>query len=101
MKLPHNRPTIFVLGGINIDLIGITTRLHIPGETVKGDHFYTAPDGKGANQAVGGALAVTKPGAQEYMSSREEIENLMPSSNRSFRDLNYNPQTLVPPRDVL
>jgi ribokinase len=46
---------IVVLGGINMDLIGITARLANPGETVIGDNFYTAPGGKGGNQAVAAA----------------------------------------------
>ena len=50
-----NRPTVVVLGGINMDLIGVTPRLPAPGETVMGNHFYTAPGGKGANQAVAAA----------------------------------------------
>ncbi len=49
------RPTVVVLGGINMDLIGVTPRLPAPGETVMGNHFYTAPGGKGANQAVAAA----------------------------------------------
>ena len=43
---------IVVLGGINMDLIATTPRLANPGETVIGDTFYTAPGGKGGNQAV-------------------------------------------------
>ena len=38
-----------------MDLIGIAPNLPSPGETVIGDHFYTAPGGKGANQAVAAA----------------------------------------------
>ena len=49
------RPVIVVLGGINMDLIGVTKRLAAPGETVRGDDFYTAPGGKGANQAAAAA----------------------------------------------
>ena len=48
-------PTIVVLGGINMDLIAVSPRLPEPGETVAGDQFYTAPGGKGANQAVAAA----------------------------------------------
>ena len=44
-----------VLGGINMDLIGLTTRLPMPGETVVGQRFYTAPGDKGGNQAVAAA----------------------------------------------
>ena len=38
-----------------MDLIGVAPRLPEPGETVMGNHFYTAPGGKGANQAVAAA----------------------------------------------
>lgn len=48
-------PTIVVLGGINMDLIGVASRVPSPGETVVGERFYTAPGGKGANQAVAAA----------------------------------------------
>lgn len=56
------RPTIVVLGGINMDLIGVTSRLPFPGETMIGEDFYTAPGGKGGNQAVGTSRmgAITK-----------------------------------------
>ena len=55
MTSTGKRPTIVVLGGINMDLIGVAPRLPAPGETVMGNHFYTAPGGKGANQAVAAA----------------------------------------------
>lgn len=54
---------ITVLGSINMDLIATVTRLPKPGETVTGDHFVTAPGGKGANQA----LAARRAGATVAM----------------------------------
>ena len=60
------RPNIVVLGGINMDLIGITPRLPAQGETVIGERFYTTPGGKGANQAV----AAAKLGASVKMVGR-------------------------------
>jgi len=54
---------ITVLGSINMDLIATVTRLPKPGETVAGDHFVTAPGGKGANQA----LAARRAGATVSM----------------------------------
>ncbi len=54
---------ITVIGSINLDLIGNVDRLPAPGETVPGDHFVTAPGGKGANQA----LAARRAGAQVQM----------------------------------
>ena len=48
---------ITVIGSINLDLIATVERLPGPGETVPGDHFATAPGGKGANQALAAARA--------------------------------------------
>ena len=44
-----------MLGGINMDLVGVASKLPMPGETVVGERFYTTPGGKGANQAVAAA----------------------------------------------
>ena len=49
------KPVIVVFGGINMDLVSTTQRMPMPGETVFGDSFHTAPGGKGANQAVAAA----------------------------------------------
>jgi ribokinase len=54
---------IFVVGSINLDLIGRVGRLPAPGETVSGSDFSTAPGGKGANQA----LAARRAGAEVRM----------------------------------
>ena len=55
MNTSGSAPTIVVLGGINMDLIGVASRMPSPGETVVGERFYTAPGGKGANHAVAAA----------------------------------------------
>ena len=55
MNDSDNPPIIVVFGGINMDLVGSTTRMPAPGETVFGEEFHTAPGGKGANQAVAAA----------------------------------------------
>lgn len=44
--------TILVFGSINMDLVVHSPRLPSAGETLSGDSFFTAPGGKGANQAV-------------------------------------------------
>ena len=59
-------PTVVVLGGINMDLIGVTPRMADAGETVVGERFYTAPGGKGGNQAV----AAARMGARVKMIGR-------------------------------
>ncbi len=44
--------TLLVFGSINMDLVARTPRLPAPAETIIGHQFFTAPGGKGANQAV-------------------------------------------------
>ncbi len=48
---------LHVLGSINLDLIATGERLPLAGETVIGEEFFTAPGGKGANQALAAARA--------------------------------------------
>lgn len=46
---------IIVFGSINMDLVTKSPRLPMAGETLQGYEFFTAPGGKGANQAVAAA----------------------------------------------
>ena len=48
-------PRIAVVGSLNMDLVTRTPRIPIPGETIIGHEFFTAPGGKGSNQAVAAA----------------------------------------------
>jgi ribokinase len=54
---------LYVVGSINLDLIGTVPSLPRPGETVSGSAYATAPGGKGANQA----LAARRAGAAVRM----------------------------------
>ena len=66
--MPSNpkTPTIVALGSVNMDLVATMQRIPEQGETLMGDAFFTAPGGKGANQAV----AAAKLGAQVRMVGR-------------------------------
>jgi len=50
-----SRPTIAVVGSVNLDLVVRCARLPRPGETLSGATFARYPGGKGANQAVAAA----------------------------------------------
>jgi ribokinase len=49
------KPTIAVVGSLNMDLVVRIPRMPLPGETLTGSDFRTIPGGKGANQAVAAA----------------------------------------------
>ncbi len=66
MSVRNRPPVIVALGGINMDLVVSAERMPLPGETVFGDSFHTAPGGKGANQAV----AAARLGAEVRMVGR-------------------------------
>jgi ribokinase len=57
------KPSVTVVGSLNMDLIVRSPRIPQPGETIIGSGFHTAPGGKGANQAV----AAARLGAQVTM----------------------------------
>lgn len=46
------KKSIVVVGSINTDLVAVTKRIPVVGETVIGSDFQIHPGGKGANQAV-------------------------------------------------
>jgi ribokinase len=48
-------PKICVIGSSNTDMVILTPRIPMPGETILGGTFFMNPGGKGANQAVAAA----------------------------------------------
>ena len=59
------RPVVLVLGSVNMDIVTVS-RFPEPGETITSDDFFTAPGGKGANQAA----AAARMGAKVEMVGR-------------------------------
>ena len=55
MSARTGSPSIVVLGGINMGLITKSSRLPMPGETLRGERFHSSSGGKGATQAVAAA----------------------------------------------
>ena len=82
MAVSQHRPRVVVVGGINMDLIGVAPRLPSPGETVAGTDFYTTPGGKGANQAV----AAARMGADVKMVGRVGDDVFGPMLLRSLEE---------------
>ena len=64
-----------------MDLIGVTPRLPHPGETLVGERFYTAPGGKGANQAV----AAARLGAEARLVGRVGMDSFGAEQLRSLQ----------------
>jgi ribokinase len=65
------RHSVIVFGSINMDLVVRAPRLPVPGETLLGHDFFTAPGGKGANQAV----AIARLGVPTQMVGRVGQDN--------------------------
>lgn len=53
-------PCVVVVGSSNTDMVVTGKALPLPGQTLTGGSFFTAPGGKGANQAVAAARAAGK-----------------------------------------
>src|ERR1700722_2514946 len=53
--MAHTAKPVLVIGSLNMDLVARCEHLPRAGQTVFGTDFFTAPGGKGANQAVAAA----------------------------------------------
>jgi len=60
------RPSIVVVGSVNLDIVACADRLPVAGETVTGAELSCFPGGKGANQA----LAAKRLGADVFLVAR-------------------------------
>jgi ribokinase len=60
------KPSIVVVGSVNLDIAATVRRLPVPGETVSGADLHRYPGGKGANQA----LAARRLGADVTLVAR-------------------------------
>jgi ribokinase len=72
---------IVVVGSINTDLVSVTERIPLAGETVMGSTFHIYPGGKGANQAV----AVARLGYPVRMIGRVGTDSFGPQSRVHLR----------------
>jgi len=77
----RDRPTITVVGSLNVDLTLRCDRLPRPGETVTGWDFTQRPGGKGANQA----LAAARLGADVRMVGRTGADAYAEVALRNLR----------------
>lgn len=74
--------TVAVFGSVNMDLVVRTLRFPRPGETLSGTGFFTAPGGKGANQAVASA----RLGAATKMIGRVGADVFAPALLNSLKE---------------
>ena len=72
---------VLVLGGINMGLITRAGTLPAPGQTLRGERFYSSPGGKGATQAV----AAARQGARVKMVGRVGDDLFGPALLESLR----------------
>ena len=73
---------VIVFGSVNMDLVVTTPKLPAAGETLHGHAFFTAPGGKGANQAV----AAAKLGAETVMIGRVGHDDFAASLKSNLAD---------------
>ncbi len=81
MTAASTTPRVLVLGGINMGLITRAGTLPAPGQTLRGERFYSSPGGKGATQAV----AASRQGARVKMVGRVGDDLFGPALLESLR----------------
>lgn len=74
---------IAVVGSLNMDLVAVTPRIPVAGETITGSDFFTAPGGKGANQAY----AAAKLGGNAAMVGRVGTDDFGRAMRKNLADV--------------
>jgi ribokinase len=74
---------IAVVGSLNMDLVAVTPRIPVAGETITGSDFFTAPGGKGANQAY----AAAKLGGEAAMVGRVGTDDFGRAMKKNLADV--------------
>ena len=82
---------IIVFGSINMDLVTKSPRLPRAGETLQGYEFFTAPGGKGANQAV----AAARLGLPTYLLGRLGDDEFGRQLRRSLQESGVNTDRIL------
>jgi ribokinase len=80
------KPTIYVIGSSNTDMVIKSNKLPAPGETVIGGSFIMSAGGKGANQAV----AAAKLGAKVLFVSKVGNDIFGKQALQGFTDVGIN-----------
>ncbi len=77
---------IAVVGSLNMDLVAVTPRIPVAGETIIGKNFFTVPGGKGANQAY----AAAKLGGETAMIGRVGSDDFGQAMRKNLADVGCN-----------
>jgi ribokinase len=81
---------IVVCGSLNMDVVAVTPRIPIAGETILGSKFITTPGGKGANQAY----AAAKLGGDVAMLGRVGEDTFAGEMRYSLAETGCNTQSI-------
>ena len=83
--MAHTAQPVLVIGSLNMDLVARCEHLPRAGQTVFGEDFFTAPGGKGANQAVAAARLGARVSMAGCVHSVEFSASTGPSWQRRHR----------------